>query len=215
MFNAKLSHLMHPLCSLRSSNRPRSSPCIRPGIVWYATHHLPIPSPCFKLLTHPIASIPWSEAKQCLLQHSLLTPLPRPRSPPCLACLLTQEQTVCNAKLWPPTHPLPSLRFTDIGLYRILPLSILYGLWHTKGGLGGDRVLRNRAIVLQWCGQCRWGGARKGGSSRAEQLWRKRISCEGQLPTQPASSRSLSKILFCFWASVHESILFFAHPPFV
>jgi len=25
----------------------------------------------------------------------------------------------------------------------------------------------------------------------------------------------LYKILFCFWAFVHESILFFAHPPFV
>jgi len=29
------------------------------------------------------------------------------------------------------------------------------------------------------------------------------------------SQVGLYKILFCFWACVHESILFFAHPPFV
>jgi len=38
-------------------------------------------------------------------------------------------------------------------------------VWCTayKRVVGGDRILRNsRATVLQSCGQCRWGGARKG-----------------------------------------------------
>ena len=36
------------------------------------------------------------------------------------------------------------------GFYTILPLPILYGVWHIKGGSGGGRVLRiSRAIVLQ------------------------------------------------------------------
>jgi len=38
----------------------------------------------------------------------------------------------------------------DFGLCTILSLPILYGVWHTKEGWGGLRVLRNRcAIVLQ------------------------------------------------------------------
>jgi len=37
-----------------------------------------------------------------------------------------------------------------IGLHTILPLPILYGVWHTKGGAGGRRVLRHgRTTVLQ------------------------------------------------------------------
>jgi len=48
------------------------------------------------------------------------------------------------------------------GLYRILPIPIVYGVWYATEGLGGDRILRNRrAIVMQQCGQCRWGGAEK------------------------------------------------------
>jgi len=36
------------------------------------------------------------------------------------------------------------------GLYTILPLPILYGVWHKQEGSGGRRVLRNRrAIILQ------------------------------------------------------------------
>jgi len=36
----------------------------------------------------------------------------------------------------------------QIELYTILPLPILYGVWHTKEGPGGDRRLReSRAIV--------------------------------------------------------------------
>jgi len=37
-----------------------------------------------------------------------------------------------------------------VGLYRILPVAILYGVWHTKGWWWGGHILRNsRAIVLQ------------------------------------------------------------------
>jgi len=49
--------------------------------------------------------------------------------------------------------------------------------------------------------------------------------CRGQVPycrlyqlchlTSKRLEVGLYKILFCFWDSVHESILFFAHPPFV
>ena len=42
------------------------------------------------------------------------------------------------------------LSHTRIHLDTILPLPILYGVWHTEGGLAGRRVLQNRrAIVLQ------------------------------------------------------------------
>ena len=47
----------------------------------------------------------------------------------------------------------------QLGLCRILPTPILYGVWHTKGGLRRDRILRSsRAILLQQCGHYRWGG---------------------------------------------------------
>jgi len=46
-----------------------------------------------------------------------------------------------------------------VGLYTILPLPMLYGVWHTQGGSGGGRILRSsRAIVLQSCEPCRWRG---------------------------------------------------------
>ena len=38
----------------------------------------------------------------------------------------------------------------ELGLYTIFQLLVLYGVWHTKGGSGGRRILRNsRAMVLQ------------------------------------------------------------------
>jgi len=47
-------------------------------------------------------------------------------------------------------------------LYTILLCTIVYGVWHKNGGSKGGRLLRNSiAIVLQPCGQCRWGGAIK------------------------------------------------------
>jgi len=33
---------------------------------------------------------------------------------------------------------------------------VVWGVGHEGGG-GGGRILRiSRALVLQWCGQCRW-----------------------------------------------------------
>jgi len=56
----------------------------------------------------------------------------------------------------------------ELGLYKILSLPILYGVWHTQGRSRGGLILRNRrAIVLQQCGQCRWAGEMKGGLIRA------------------------------------------------
>jgi len=44
----------------------------------------------------------------------------------------------------------------SFGLYTILPLPILYGVWHTHGWSGGGRILCiSRATVLQQCEQCR------------------------------------------------------------
>jgi len=44
----------------------------------------------------------------------------------------------------------------------ILPSSILYGVWHTKGGSVAGRILRNgRAIVPQYGRRCGWGGGNK------------------------------------------------------
>jgi len=49
-----------------------------------------------------------------------------------------------------------------VGLYTILLLPILDGVWHTNGRSRGGRMLRDsRAIVVQKCGQCGWGGAIK------------------------------------------------------
>ena len=39
--------------------------------------------------------------------------------------------------------------FSELGVYTILPSSILYGVWHRHGGSVAGRILRNgRAIVL-------------------------------------------------------------------
>jgi len=47
-----------------------------------------------------------------------------------------------------------------LGLYTILPLPILYGVWHKREKSVGGRILRNgRAIVLKSYGQYRWGAA--------------------------------------------------------
>jgi len=68
-----------------------------------------------------------------------------------------------------------------LGLYTILPLRILYGAWHTKGGSGVRRILRNRrTTVLQQCGQCRRAGGMKGRLIRAETTRSETISCKGQ-----------------------------------
>ena len=40
------------------------------------------------------------------------------------------------------------LRRVKVGLHTILPLLILYGVWHTKGGSGGGIVYG--AIDAQW-----------------------------------------------------------------
>jgi len=53
-----------------------------------------------------------------------------------------------------------NFRMSQFGVYMILPLPILYGVWHTQGVVVGGRILRNgRAIVLHYCGQCKWGKA--------------------------------------------------------
>jgi len=53
-----------------------------------------------------------------------------------------------------------------------------------KGGRGAGRILRNiRAIVLQWCGQCKCGGVIQGGLIRAQKPRSERISCKGQETT--------------------------------
>jgi len=52
------------------------------------------------------------------------------------------------------------------GLHMILPLPMLFGVWHAKGGSGRVRSLRNgRAIVLQQCVHCMWG---RGSNSKGD-----------------------------------------------
>jgi len=73
-----------------------------------------------------------------------------------------------------------------LGLYTILLLPILYGVWHTKGRSRGGRILPNRrAIVLQQCEQCRRAGRMKGRLTSAQMTRSKTISCEGQLASVP------------------------------
>jgi len=67
------------------------------------------------------------------------------------------------------------------GLYTILRLPILYGVWHTQGGRMGGRILPNhRATVLQQYGQCRRAGRMKRRLIRAQTTRSKTISCTGQ-----------------------------------
>jgi len=47
-------------------------------------------------------------------------------------------------------HRISAKSALGFGVYTVLPLPILYGVWHTKGGSGGGRTLRNRcARALQ------------------------------------------------------------------
>jgi len=70
---------------------------------------------------------------------------------------------------------------TELGLYTILWLPILYGVWHTKGRSRGGRISPNScAIVLQQGGQCRWVGGMEGRLIRAQTTRSQRLSCKGQ-----------------------------------
>ena len=58
-----------------------------------------------------------------------------------------------------------------LGLYTILPLPILHGVWHIQGESGGGRILRiSLAMVLQECGHCRWSGNTRMINSRSQKL---------------------------------------------
>jgi len=71
---------------------------------------------------------------------------------------------------------------SGLGLYTILLLPRLYGVWHTHGRSGWGRVLPNhRAIVLQQCGQCGRAGRLKGRLIHAQTTKGKTISCAGQI----------------------------------
>ena len=39
--------------------------------------------------------------------------------------------------------------------YRILPISILYGVWHTKGGVGGSYIAQSSCnnVMIVWAMQ--------------------------------------------------------------
>jgi len=75
----------------------------------------------------------------------------------------------------------PSSSDSVVGLYTILLLPILYGVWHTKGRSRGGRISPNsRAIVLRQCGQCRRAGRMNGRLTSAQTTRGKTISCKGQ-----------------------------------
>jgi len=70
-------------------------------------------------------------------------------------------------------HPSLERTLVDarVGIHTILPLPILYGAWHTKGGSVGGRILRNgRATVLQSGRRCKWVGAIQGSWTRTIKL---------------------------------------------
>ena len=81
--------------------------------------------------------------------------------------------------------PPPQTRQTQshsalLGVYTILPLPILSGVWHTNGRSRGGRILpKRRAIVLQQCEQCRPAGRIKDRLFRVQTTRSKRISCKG------------------------------------
>ena len=71
-----------------------------------------------------------------------------------------------------------------LGLYTILLLPVLYGVWHTNGRSEGGRILPNtRVIVLHQGVQFRWARGMIGWLIRAQKSRGKRISCKGQLRT--------------------------------
>jgi len=77
-----------------------------------------------------------------------------------------------------------------LGLYTILLLRILYGVWHIRRrSRWGRRVPNSRAIVLQQCGQCRQAGRMKGRLTSAQTTRSKTISCNGQ--ASPIVARGL------------------------
>jgi len=83
----------------------------------------------------------------------------------------------------------PTFLVIWLGLYTILLLPIVYGVWLTKGGPRRCAILPNsRAIVLQQCGQCRWAEEIVRCLIRAQKPRRKRISCKGQHSAQLSSS---------------------------
>jgi len=68
-----------------------------------------------------------------------------------------------------------------LGLYTILLLPILYGVWHTNGKSEGGRILPNsRVIVLHPGGQFRWARRMIGWLIRARKPRGKTISCKGR-----------------------------------
>ena len=80
----------------------------------------------------------------------------------------------------------PGWKRERIGLYTILQLPILYGVWQTQGGSEGERILPNsRAIVLQQCGQCKWAGGMKEQLIRGQTTTSKRLSCKSQKVLKP------------------------------
>ena len=56
----------------------------------------------------------------------------------------TNVQAVSRAVRYVNTHRPRS----QVGLYTVLPLPILYGVWHTKVGSGACRILRNRRATV-------------------------------------------------------------------
>jgi len=89
----------------------------------------------------------------------------------------------CAANTLQVTRPPIGELAGQIGLYTILLLSIVYGLWHTqyKREVEGGRLLPDsRAMVLQQCGKSRWAGGMQGRSIRAQTTRSKRTYCKGQ-----------------------------------
>jgi len=109
------------------------------------------------------------------------------------------ELLTCYSSSWVMRPPRDGVRSQGAGLHTILLLPILYGVWHTQGRSGGGLILPNsRAIVLQQCGQCTWGGGGggvKGRLIRVQTPYTKRISCKGQPGSRCyVKERSLSQL---------------------
>jgi len=79
----------------------------------------------------------------------------------------------------------------SVGLSMILPLPILYGVWHTHGGSGGGSYIAYwscNSIVIVWAMQME--GEVKGWWTSARTFWSERIARKGQGEGRKAELKS-------------------------
>ena len=119
------------------------------------------------------------------------------RQPPSEPGLHTHHSPNRNAPSWlrHTTRPVSNATWP---LHEIAITNILWCMACKKVSGGGRILCNSRAIVLQWCGQCRWGGAIKEGWIHARSLEVKEYFVKAKAPLQhqpwPPTSRARTPV---------------------